>query len=840
VDRMIAAVAEVAAGGRGAVSFENRYRCRDGSYRWLSWNATAASDQGTIYAMARDTTAQRTAEQAYALLASIVTGSDDAIISKTLDGTIVSWNPAAEKIYGYTAQEAVGQSINLIAPPERAGEMEEILTSIGRGALVTYHDTIRMRKDGTRIPVGVTISPITNSAGTIVGASSIARDITGRIKAEQRFRRLLQNAPDAMVIVDSGGTIMLVNEQTEQLFGYPAGELEGQPVELLAPHQLRGRHTRHRDEYAAAPQIRRMGAAGRPELTGLRRDGTEFPIEISLAPLDTDEGPMVSAVIRDISERKHAEQVLAMARDEALAATLLKSQFVATVSHEIRTPMNGVIGLTALLLNTPLQPAQQRYAQAIRTSARALLTIINDILDFSKIEAGKLELHETGIDLATLVDAVIEVAAELGRDKDLEIIGYYPPGLPVVRGDDGRLRQVLLNLLGNAVKFTEYGEVILRAELADNAPDGRRYVTFTVTDTGIGIAPDALPSLFEPFSQVDAATDRHFGGTGLGLPIASQLIKLMGGQLSVRSQPGQGSQFSFTIPFSAQSGLPAQRTLARAGAPARRLLIVDDNPTSRQLISEHASAWGLDPVALADGDAALHRLREDNAHQEPYAVAVIGQHLPGLSGTDLTYQIIAAAASTATKFVLLTSGAYQDDEAAAAAGAVAVLPKPISPAKLYDCLQGILDPDPARATGPGEFTPARDHASGDRGLILLAEDNEINQMVAVDNLTMLGYRVDTARNGIEAVRLATAKPYLAILMDCQMPTMDGYAATAQLRHHERPGQHIPIIAMTAGALTEDRQRCLDAGMDDYIAKPVNPHQLRAILGQWITATSRTP
>ncbi len=840
VGRTAAEIAAVAANGQSTVAFENRYRCRDGSYRWLSWNATAVTDQSLVYAMARDTTAQRAAEQTYALLASIVTGSQDAIISKNLDGTILSWNPAAERTYGYTAQEAVGQPIEMIAPPDKAGEMKAILASVSHGAPVTYHNTVRLHKDGTRVPVGVTIAPIRNAAGTVIGAASIARDITARLKAEQRFHRLLLNAPDAMVIVDSRGTIKLVNELTGQLFGYSADELEGQPVEMLVPHTLRYRHVHLREVYATAPQIRRMGAAERPDLAGLRRDGTEFPVEVSLAPLDTDEGPMVSAVIRDISERKQAEQVLARARDEALAATRLKSQFVATVSHEIRTPMNGVIGLTALLLDTPLQPAQRRYAEAIRTSGRALLTIINDILDFSKIEAGKLELHETGIDLPTLVEAVIEVAAELGRDKDLEIIGYYPPGLPAVHGDDGRLRQILLNLLSNAVKFTDRGEVILRAELAGNTLSGGPRVSFTVSDTGIGIAAGDLPKMFEAFSQADAAANRQFGGTGLGLAITRYLIELMGGELSVHSQLGQGSEFSFTIPFAAQPGPRTRRALSRDSLPGQRLLVVDHNPTTQQLVGEHASAWGMDPVAVADGRTALHRLRADAEHDQPYTVAVIDQDLPGLSGTELAIQIIGDPAIAGTKLILLTSGAYQDDEAALVAGAVAVLSKPVSPVKLRDCLRGVFNPDPAAGTRQDELTPAPHRASGNRGLILLAEDNEINQMVAVDSLTMFGYRVDTARNGAEAVRLAAAKPYQAILMDCQMPIMDGYTATAQLRQRERAGQHIPIIAMTAGALAEDRQRCLDAGMDDYLAKPIDPQQLYAALSRWITAASSAP
>jgi PAS domain S-box-containing protein len=836
-ERTAAESAEQAAQGRVTVSFDNRYRCRDGSYRWLSWNATSVPEQNTIYAVARDTTERRQADQAQSLLAAIVDGSDNAIIGKTLDGTIVSWNHAAGRIYGYRSQEAIGQPIGLIIPPERAGEMEEILDRVSRGAPVSYHDTVLLCKDGTRLHVAVTISPVRNGAGTVVGAASIARDISDRFKAEQRFRRLVQNAPDAMVIIDSHGTITLVNEQTERLFGYPGAELEGQPVEILVPQRLRGRHTHHRDDYFTAPQIRRMGTG--LELSGLRSDGTEFPIEISLAPVETDEGTLASAAIRDITERRQAELALAGARDEALAATRIKSQFVATVSHEIRTPMNGVIGLTALLLDTPLQPSQRRYAEAIGASGRALLTLINDILDFSKIEAGKIELAENDFNLGELLGSAAQVAVEAARGKDLEIMAYYPPELCTdVRGDEGRLRQVLLNLVGNAVKFTEHGEVLIRAIPAADAPDGRPQVKVIVTDTGIGIAPDDLPLLFKPFSQVDAATNRQFGGSGLGLSIARQIIELMDGQLEVESQPGRGSQFSFTIPLAQQPGTLTSRAMPGSTLSARRLLIAGLNPTGKQLISEHASAWGMRPTAVGDSRTALNRLHAAAEQGTPYDVAIMDQHLPGLGGADLTRQIIGDPAIAATKLVLLTSGSYDDDEAAAAAGA-AVLPKPVSPSQLYNCLIDILDPA-AQAAHLAQSSASRNRPHVDLGLVLLAEDNEINQMVAADNLSLLGYRVDIARNGIEAVQLAGSKAYLAILMDCQMPKMDGFAATVQLRSQERPDQHIPIIAMTAGALDEDKQRCLAAGMDDYLTKPIHPDQLRAALDRWITPAITPP
>jgi len=668
------------------VNFDNRFRCRDGSYRWLNWNATLAEDDDAVYGVARDMTAQREAERSQAFLAAIVGSTDDAVIGKTLDGTIVSWNSAAERMYGYGAAEAIGRSVRILSPPEQAGEDDDVLDRIRRGEPVVRLDTLRRRADGSRVHVGLTISPIFDPDGTIVGAASICRDATAQVAAERRFRRLVQSAPDAMIIVDGAGKITLANDQTGRLFGYPSEELIGVPVEVLVPQGARSRHVLHREDYLATPHNLLIGSG--MELYGLRRDGTEFPIEISLAPLQTDEGTVISGAIRDISQRREVEQALASARDAALAASKLKSQFVAMVSHEIRTPMNGVIGLTGLLLGTTLEADQRRYAEAIRTSGRALLTIINDILDFSKIEAGKITIVSADFDLAALLDTVTEIAAEVARGKDVEVDRRYPPDLPhAVRGDEGRLRQTLLNLVGNAVKFTEHGQVLLRADPAPPADDGAARITFAVIDTGVGIAAGDLPRLFEPFTQVDDATNREFGGTGLGLTISRQLVELMGGELTAESELGSGSRFAFTLPLAVRDRQP-----------------------------------------------------------------------------------------------------------------------------------------PCAGTSPPQ--------SARRGRVLLAEDNRINQMVAQDLLDLLGFDCDLAQNGLEVLRLAAGGPYQAILMDCQMPKMDGYAATEALRRQEAPDEHIPIIAMTAGALAEDREHCFAAGMDDYLAKPIEPEVLRAALDRW--------
>lgn len=408
------------------------------------------------------------------------------------------------------------------------------------------------------------------------------------------------------------------------------------------------------------------------------------------------------------------------------------------------------------------------------------------------------------------------------------MLGYYPPELPTtLRGDAGRLRQILLNLLGNAVKFTEHGEVILHAEPATPTADGTPTITFTVLDTGIGIATKDLPRLFQPFTQVDASTtNREFGGTGLGLTIARQLVELMGGRLEVESRPEHGSRFSFTVPALLRHDAPHGGIKPKDLISSRRLLIVDDNPRSRELITQHSRAWGMITTAVPDGHAALDRLR----HEPPYDVALIDYRMPGLNGIELIDQIAAEPTIPHLPVVLMTSGSHDDDQIASHADGI--LPKPIGPSQLYNCLLETLNPDAAQACGQGTIAPVHPVDVGSHGPILLVEDNLINQMVAVDTLATLGYEVDIAGNGLEALELAVTKPYQAILMDCQMPKMDGFTATIELRHREGENQHIPIIAMTAGALPEDKQRCLAAGMDDYLAKPIDQEQLRAALNRW--------
>jgi PAS domain S-box-containing protein len=750
--------------------------------------------------------------------------SRDLMCMASRDGVFTRINPTWTEVLGWTTEELTGRPYLEFIHPDDVDRTvaQNISLTDGLMPTVSFENRYRTRDGGYRW-LAWNATPAEDGACIY----AVARDVTEAKRAEQRFRQLIFSAPDAMVIVGADGIIRLVNDQTERLFGWSDTDLVGRPVHTLIPARLHARHAEDMSHYLEEPVARRMGI-GR-ELSALRRDGSEFPVEITIAPLDTEEGLLVSAAIRDVSERQRTEQALAAARDEALAAAAAKSQFVAMVSHEIRTPMNGVIGLTKLLLDTPLQPVQRRYGESIRASAQALLAIINDILDFSKIEAGKVTLIEQDFDLGDLLEQVAHAGAAAARDKAIEIVGYYPPDLPAtVHGDEGRLRQVLLNLIGNAVKFTHRGEVVIRVDPGGPDDDGRRSYDFSVSDTGIGIDAGQISRMFEPFTQADDTNSREFGGTGLGLTISRQLVELMGGTLQVDSRPGHGSRFHFTLTLGTMptAADPHRRHRSLAG---RRLLIADSNPTSRSFLSEHVQAWGMRVTVADSAPVALDQLGLACRRGEPHDIAVIDHHLTRLDGVELITVMGAQPEIEPRPYCVLLSRDPSAEHRLTDHTGVDVLAKPIGPSVLFDYLMSRFGPVATAHEDPDRPAPA---PAGGRGRILLAEDNEINQLVAVDTLAGLGYDTDIAANGAEAVELAATGDYVAILMDCQMPRLDGYQATEQLRANEDPGRHTPIIAMTAGVLAEDRRRALQAGMDDFLAKPIDPDKLRATLDHW--------
>ena len=649
---------------------------------------------------------------------------------------------------------------------------------------------------------------------------------------EAQVTGILQAAGDAFVSIDARGDVTRWNTQAEIVFGWPAEQALGRPLtDLIMPDEQRQAHLAgvHRVTGGGPPHL--LGQ--RVEVQARRRDGQLFPAELHVwASGDADEMTF-SAFIRDITDRKRAEAEIAEARDEALAASRMKSEFVANMSHEIRTPMNGVIGLTSLLLDTDLDARQRDYLTTVQNSADALLNVINDILDFSKIEAGKLDIDPVDFDPRAVVEDVVSLLAATAQAKGLEIAAVINPAIPpALRGDAHRIRQILTNLVSNAVKFTAHGEVVVTVDIGE-PHDGLRAVTFAVTDTGIGIPADRQASLFEAFTQADASTTRRYGGTGLGLTISRQLVELMGGGIGLHSTPGQGSRFHFTLPLpDALAPLPGSYPDNELAGV--RVLVVDDNMTNRTVVTGLLAGWNMDAHAVADADQALTALRQAADAGTPYAVALLDMHMPGLDGLDLARVISGDPALQATGLAMLTS-TNQAGEAQAArdAGVLAYLTKPVRATQLRATLLQLLGrTSVSPAPQPGSTDAA---APGPTGHILIAEDNEVNQQVTTELLAALGYSSDIAADGAEAVHMLRTRHYDAVLMDCQMPVLDGYQATERIRRLPAPHNAVPVIALTASVLASDQQRCRTAGMDDVLTKPLRKPDLQAYLTRFLPA-----
>ena len=797
----------------------------------------------------QDTTVSKT------YLDNIISSLSDALIVLNKNIKIESFNEAALFLSGYQPHELRGQPLEIFFKEDNFLRYLDANESQADGFL-GRRETTFFTKDGLQIPVSVTASVMQNAAGKIQGIVCLVQDISARKRAEEALRRqalMFETIYDGVVLTDLAGRILDWNPAAERIFGYDKNEVLGKTCGLVYQPEAATVVTQQ--------MIYGLMSEGRwsSEIDFIRKDGSKGVCETVVVPLRDDQGQPVAAigVNRDITERKQYENELVEAREAALEAARAKAQFLANMSHEIRTPMNGVLGMSELLLTTELTARQLDFVRTLQVSGEHLLRVINDILDFSKLEAGEMRLDNDQLNLNRCLEEVLDLCSPQAEAKDLELALLVDNDVPrYLLGDAGRLRQILTNLVGNSIKFTEAGEIVIHVSVdksvsgdEDITPSNQqKFITirFAVKDTGIGILPEDQKKLFQAFSQVDASTTRKHGGTGLGLAICKQLVEMMGGEISVESQPGVGSIFWFTVLFTEVdvASIPEDITEVDSSIPTspeflngKRVLVVDDRPINRKIVQHQLSAKGMEVDEADNGIVALNALQAATEAGKPYDVALLDMKMPKIDGSTLGRLILSEPAWSRTKLVLMTSMHAGDSaQPLLKSGFADYLVKPVKESQLLDSLLKVLATEEGTAvtTAPAlrleaTLPESQKHTSLK---ILVVEDTPINLKLVQHQLQLLGHQSEFAQNGQEALDKLAENEYDVVLMDCQMPIMDGYQATRALREREGSDRHTVIVGMTAYAMTGDREKCLAAGMDDYLSKPVMVKNLAPVLERW--------
>ncbi|MBC8117053.1 MAG: response regulator, partial [Candidatus Saccharimonas sp.] len=782
----------------------------------------------------------------------ILDSAYDAMVAMDSSGRIVDWNRQATATFGWSREEALGRVLaeTIVPPAYREAHSRGLARFLATGEGPVLNQRIEvsaLRRDGREFPVELTITHVHVEQTDLFYA--FVRDITERRQSElllvqqreelaashaalreqtQILRGILDNIGEGVVVADAQGKFIVFNPTAEQLLGL--GATDASPEQWPDRYGLFYPDGKTPYPMSEVPLARAIRGEPCDEVELLVRN-PRFPqpvlISVTGRPI-RDGGTLRGGVVvfRDITEHKRAEEELRQAKLAAEAASKAKSEFLANMSHEIRTPMNGVLGMTELALDTELTSEQREYLTLAKASADHLLSVINDILDFSKIEAGKLDLERIDFPLRDSLDDTVATLALRAAKKGLELVCHVRPDVPDgLIGDPGRVRQIVVNLAGNAIKFTERGEVVVHVEVQSRTEHAAT-LHFAVSDTGIGIAPEKQDRLFQSFSQVDASTTRKYGGTGLGLAISAQLVRMMGGRVWLESTPGIGSTFHFSVPFDLSKAASHPLPANRVDLHELPVLVVDDNSTNRLILQEMLSNWRMQPTAVDGGAAALRVLEQAHREGHPFVLVLLDSMMPEMDGFSLAAEIRHRPGLARATLMMLSSADRRTEAAKCKEmGIVTYLQKPVGQSVLLNAIMTALGPSLSQEVHPVASNPAL--APCERRLrLLLAEDNVVNQRLAVRLLERRGHTVVVVNNGRQALAALERERFDAVLMDVQMPEMDGFETTAAIRERELSTRaHLPIIAMTAHAMKGDRERCFEAGMDGYVAKPLQPLEL---------------